>query len=286
MTWIANQLLHINAIADQRDSSTSGRAKKGRPIKVTSHSKQAIYARSYRQRNKQALLDFEKCVEFQKREIAALKLKNAQIVRELEHMKHNFECAQRLLSQQIGICETLASIINVRFRSQQQKVNEANANCGLQCSFETPEQVTFDDSTNNFTSLSDKEKTSVEEASIELNTGSFIQSSLDSSSDVYWCARSTEISNNSGTSTSAQLRLQPQLMDEKILHVSDTANVATINSENICDATNVDVNSISNEFDSDSSNVRSDGNISKDIARMELEMLDDELAYFDNWILL
>uniref|UniRef100_A0A0M3I8Y2 NAC domain-containing protein n=1 Tax=Ascaris lumbricoides TaxID=6252 RepID=A0A0M3I8Y2_ASCLU len=116
--------------------------------------------------------------------------------------------------------------------------------------------------------------------------GSFIQSSLDSSSDVYWCARSTEISNNSGTSTSAQLRLQPQLMDEKILHVSDTANVATINSENIYDATNVDVNSISNEFDSDSSNVRSDGNISKDIARMELEMLDDELAYFDNWILL
>uniref|UniRef100_A0A915BLQ8 BZIP domain-containing protein n=1 Tax=Parascaris univalens TaxID=6257 RepID=A0A915BLQ8_PARUN len=68
------------------NSSESKVVKRGRPMKITSRSKQALYAREYRRKNKQALWDYERRVKEQDDEIMRLRIQNRRMQEKLSKL--------------------------------------------------------------------------------------------------------------------------------------------------------------------------------------------------------
>uniref|UniRef100_A0A0N5AVV8 BZIP domain-containing protein n=1 Tax=Syphacia muris TaxID=451379 RepID=A0A0N5AVV8_9BILA len=93
------------------DQFLSGKhVKRGRPMKITSRSKQALYAREYRRKNKIALWNYEKKVVEQNQEIAELMKQNEEMRKSLAEMTHQFNLIKRLVATSPAMSRQLQEI--------------------------------------------------------------------------------------------------------------------------------------------------------------------------------
>ncbi|VDM26086.1 unnamed protein product [Toxocara canis] len=106
--------------------------KRGRPMKITSRSKQALYAREYRRKNKQALWNYERRVREQDEEIARLRRQNEQMQLKLAKLTHMKDAIAKhhgpVEGQYPALQVTLAEIVE---RSSTKQLIGANKNSGF-----------------------------------------------------------------------------------------------------------------------------------------------------------
>lgn len=86
-------------VIKKENNQSVKQAKRGRPMKITSHSKQALYAREYRRKNKMALWSYERKVAEQNQEIAKLMKQNEEMRRRLTLMTRRLSQAQQVIQK-------------------------------------------------------------------------------------------------------------------------------------------------------------------------------------------
>ncbi|VDD91152.1 unnamed protein product [Enterobius vermicularis] len=100
---LSEEIKKFNSIRDIKKELSPGpppakQAKRGRPMKITSRSKQALYARAYRYKNKMALWSYEKMVAEQNEEIKELVKQNKEMSERLAIMTRQFAQMKRLIA--------------------------------------------------------------------------------------------------------------------------------------------------------------------------------------------